>query len=297
MNMICGIRFGDNISDPGNPCFKAFLAQTEIVSDLNLPVYYPSQAAAAADVSVAFPGQVYLDHMDLADPAQGLPAFYVSGVTGCWSPGFGGTILSFSVYLDSTAAASTPDNTINYTYVSSVVGSLLVLSAVYNPSTANPIVNYRYSPSTYFPCVLIEQLDEHGNAYVQWTYDSGGRVLTSQHGVGADLTTVSYDDATDNHTVSSALGQSELYTFTTLLGEPKLTEIDCLATATTTAATRLFTYDTNGYIASQTYWNGNLTVYVKDDHGQPTIITDASGTPVARLPSLIFPTTICRRRL
>jgi hypothetical protein len=48
------------------------------------------------------------------------------------------------------------------------------------------------------------------------------------------------------------------------------------------AATRTFGYDTNGYQNSVTDWKGNLTTMVNDSQGQPTRLTEASGTSVAR---------------
>jgi YD repeat-containing protein len=80
--------------------------------------------------------------------------------------------------------------------------------------------------------------------------------------------------------VTNAFGLTDTYKFTTLQGVPKVTEID--RAATTAAARELFTYDGNGYTASQTDWNGNQTTYVNDGHGQPTTINEAVGTPIAR---------------
>jgi YD repeat-containing protein len=71
------------------------------------------------------------------------------------------------------------------------------------------------------------------------------------------------------------------YSFATLQGVPKVTEIDRQATATTAAATEAFAYDANGYMASQTDWNGNLTTYVNNSRGEPLTVTQASGTPQA----------------
>jgi YD repeat-containing protein len=59
---------------------------------------------------------------------------------------------------------------------------------------------------------------------------------------------------------------------------PINTEIDRLAPA----ADRKFTYDSNGYVASQTDWNGNLTTFVNNGRGLPKTITEAAGTPLAR---------------
>ena len=52
-----------------------------------------------------------------------------------------------------------------------------------------------------------------------------------------------------------------------------------------------FAYDSNGYLASRTDWNGNVTNLVNDVHGQPTSITDAAGTPLARIATISYHST------
>ena len=66
--------------------------------------------------------------------------------------------------------------------------------------------------------------DEDGNVFASWTYDSQHRALTSQHGNGADLATIAYNSDTQR-TVTNALGQQTIYTFTILQGVPKITGI------------------------------------------------------------------------
>lgn len=92
-----------------------------------------------------------------------------------------------------------------------------------------------------------------------WSYDSAGRAIANQVGVVASPTTVAYDDTTGNRTVP--------------------------------AAVETFTYDSKGYLASTTDWNGNRTTYVNDSHGQPTSLTEASGTPLARTTTITYDTT------
>jgi len=186
---------------------------------------------------------------------------------------------------------TTPDSLVlTYGYASSGVkaGVLDRLASVSYSTSPVTSQSYLYTHPT-FPFALTGITDENGNSYATWTYDNGsGRGLTSQHGTGADLTTVSYDDTTGNRTVTNALGEQELYKFTVLQGVPKVTEIDRVATGTIAAATRKFSYDSNGYVASQTDWNGNLTTYVNDVHGRPTSIIEASGTPQARTTTITY---------
>ena len=109
-----------------------------------------------------------------------------------------------------------------------------------------------------------------------------GARFSSEHAGGADSIHVAYNDADGSRTVTNPLGQQTVYKFSALQGVPKATEEDRLATAGVAAATRTFTYDANGYIASATDWNGNLTTYTNDARGRPTTIVVGAGTPQAR---------------
>jgi YD repeat-containing protein len=184
---------------------------------------------------------------------------------------------------------TTPDGLIlTYGYSSSgaTAGVLDRLASVAYSTTPQTSQSYLYENSAR-PFALTGITDEDGNRYATWTYDSSGRGLTSQHADGADLTTIVYN-ADGSRMVTNALGQKLLYKFTTLQGVPKVTEIDRQAISTTSAATETFTYDSNGYTASATDWNGNQTTYVNDLHGQPTTINEAVGTPQARTTTITY---------
>ena len=184
--------------------------------------------------------------------------------------------LSFAYSGGKLQTVTTPDGLIlSYGYT----GALL--TSVGYSTTPLTQQTYVYENTT-LPSALTGIIDENGNRYSTWTYDSKGRALTSQHAGGAGLLTFTYNDTDGSRTVTNALGEQETYKFTTLQGVPKVTEIDRTASPTLPAATRKFTYDTNGYTASQTDWNGIVTNYVNDVHGQPTSITEAVGTGLAR---------------
>ena len=69
-------------------------------------------------------------------------------------------------------------------------------------------------------------IDENGNHYATWTYDSQGRATSSQHAGGADLTKVAYNDTDGSRTVTYPLGAQFVYKFTTMQNAPKVTELD-----------------------------------------------------------------------
>ena len=204
-----------------------------------------------------------------------------------------GRVLTFNYNPDFTLASiTTPDSTtISYGYTASISGQNLT-SVTYPTSQT---VTYAYGNTTLVNA-LTAVIDENSNQYLAWTYDAYGRGLTSQVGNGptANITTVTYNDTTGARTVTNALGVVDTYSFSTLQNVPKVTGISRAATATTPAMSRSFTYDTNGFLASQTDWNGNSTTYTNNAHGKPTTINEAVGSSVARTTTITYDTTWVR---
>jgi RHS repeat-associated protein len=180
---------------------------------------------------------------------------------------------------------TTPDGLeLEYSFSS---GTPTVLTSVGYNTTPATKQTYVYGNSA-FPAALTAIVDENGATYRTWTYDSNGRALTNQMAGGADLFTIAYDDTDGSRTVTGPLGQQATYHFTTLQGVPKVSEIDFAATPTTPAGRMTYTYDANGYLASRTDFNGNVTALVNDIHGQPTSITEAAGSSLARTTSITY---------
>jgi RHS repeat-associated protein len=181
------------------------------------------------------------------------------------------------------STVATPDGlAISYSYIPIFGGFTQLLAQVTystNPATS---LTYLYE-NTQDPFLLTGIIDENGNRFATWTYDDKARAISSQHAGGADLTTMSYTDDDTATTATNALGQTTINHFVTLQGIPKITQIARVGTAS-----QFFTYDANGYKASETDWNGNLTSYVNDAHGQPTTITEAAGTPQQRITTITY---------
>jgi RHS repeat-associated protein len=175
---------------------------------------------------------------------------------------------------------TTPDGlTFTYGFTAGSAGTVLTsISYSTDPVTSQ---KYLYTDPN-LPFALTGIIDEDGNQFATWTYnDSTGQAATGQNGVGANLTTLTYN-ANGTVTSTNAFGVADTYTFSTLQGVPKVSQISRAATSTTAAAVENFTYDNNGYLASQTDWNGNLTTYINNSQGNPTTINEAVGSPVAR---------------
>jgi RHS repeat-associated protein len=183
---------------------------------------------------------------------------------------------------------TTPDSTaITYGYNTVTAGKQL--ASVTYPTSPSTSQTYLYANSS-LPFALTGITDENGNSYATWTYDALARGLTSQQGSGANLTTLVYN-SNGTTSVTNPLGVTDTYTFTTLQGVPKVTGISRAATSTTAAATESFTYDSNGYRASLTDWNGNITNYTNNSHGLPTQTVEAYGSTVARTTTIAYDTT------
>jgi len=213
---------------------------------------------------------------------------YTSGVLTSVSDSYSRS-LSFTYTSGMLTGVTTPDSaTLTYGYTT-VSSKSLLTSVTYNtsPSTSQ---TYVYA-NTVLPFMLTSITDENGNTNSQWSYDGAGRCTMSEHAGGADKVQVSYDDSTGNRTVTDPLGNAETYKFTTLQNVKKVSEIDRAANSPVASATRNFTYDTNGYLATATDWDGNSTHWTNNSHGEPTSITEAYGAGIARTTTISYDST------
>lgn len=266
-----------------------------------------------ADVTLANSGSTWtlIDHDDTVETytanSAGTAAIFNSskarnGYTQTLSYSSGGQLtsvndsygrsLSFTYSGGLLSTISTPDSTtITLAYTAASDGANLTSVTYFGTPSAT--ITYSYGSST-LPNALTSITDENGNTFAAWTYDGYSRGLTSAHGgsgINAGLVTLTYNDTTGTRTVTNALGVVDTYTFTTLQGVPKVTQISRAATSSTAAATRTFSYDSNGFLASQTDWNGNSTTYVNNSHGLPTTINKAVGSAVSRTTTISYDPT------
>jgi RHS repeat-associated protein len=216
---------------------------------------------------------------------------YTSGRLSSVTDTYGRT-LSLTYTSGLLTSLATPDAlNLTYGYVAFASGGHLLSTVTYNTSPATH-QGYTYFTSS---SQLAGITDENGHSYAAWTYDSTGRMATSQLAGGVNYTSVSYFDASGgDRKVTGPLGITETYKFSTLQGVPKVTEIDRAANGTVTFASEGFTYDTNGYPATATDWNGNQTAYTNNSHGLPTQIVYASGSSVSHTTSITYDTTWAR---
>lgn len=158
----------------------------------------------------------------------------------------------------------------------------------YQYDAANNLTSVRYPDSTvttyvhenpFYPILLTGVVDGLGNRFATYTYDRANRVASTQHGVGVELTTMTYNPNATT-TVTDARGFSHTRTFVVSQG---LARPQALTGAIyPRAGGAAFTYDAKGFVASRTDWNGNVITYTHDARGNETSRTEAAGSTVAR---------------
>lgn len=187
------------------------------------------------------------------------------------------------------ATAVTPDGTFTYTYDGN--NNLI---EVEKPDTKTREYHYE---DTSFVNALTGITNEDSVRIATWGYDAQGRADSSEHAGGVDEFSLTYNsDGTITET--NPLGKQTTYTFTTINGVRRITKIDQAASTNTPAASMNYTYNSSGYLASITDWEGNVTNYVHDQNGLETSRVEAVGTPEERtttttwVPSLRLPDVI-----
>ncbi|MEN8128818.1 MAG: RHS repeat-associated core domain-containing protein [Pseudomonadota bacterium] len=139
---------------------------------------------------------------------------------------------------------------------------------------------YHYEDESYRHA-LTGITDENSDRFATWAYDDQGRAILSEHAGGAQRVDLVYNpDGTT--TVTDALGATRTYAFSTHHGVIKSASISGDRCTQCAGSAQASTYDANGFLASKTDWNGNLTTYVHNSRGLEISRTEAAGTPQAR---------------
>jgi YD repeat-containing protein len=148
-------------------------------------------------------------------------------------------------------------------------------------SNDNPTRVYHYEDANFIHA-LTGITDETGNRFASWGYDGQGRGIFSEHAGGAERADVVYNvDGTT--TITNSLGQVRTYHFETHNSVHVTSQIDgdqCVSCGGTAQNT---IYDVNGFVASRTDFNGNITNYINDTRGLQTSRTEAVGSAEERI--------------
>jgi RHS repeat-associated protein len=185
-----------------------------------------------------------------------------------------GKTMSFSY--DGFGRVSTvtlPDgNSVGYTY-----DSFSNLETVTYPDGKLRRYHHEYGA---YPYLLTGITDEKNVRFATYTYNLIGQVATTEHAGGAERRTFVFN--TDNSTdVTDPLGATAHYTMGAFSGLARLATV-----STNCADCGQFpssTYDSLGYLTSQTDWNSVVTNYTYDSaRGLETQRVEAFGTPQQR---------------
>ncbi|MFZ5555912.1 MAG: DUF6531 domain-containing protein, partial [Pseudomonadota bacterium] len=134
---------------------------------------------------------------------------------------------------------------------------------------------------TSFPDTLTGITDENGDRYATYDYDADGHAVLTERAGGANRYAFAYNPD-GSSTVTDPLGAVRTYGFATPFTKLKGTHVQGPACPTCVGEARSVTHDANGFVASRTDWNGNLTTYTHDARGLETSRTEAAGTAQAR---------------
>jgi YD repeat-containing protein len=185
-----------------------------------------------------------------------------------------GGSLSFNYTDGRLSSIETPSGIIQYLYQDNNL-----VQVIYQDGTSK---HYHYE-DTRFPSHLTGITNENGDRYASWAYDPSGRVILSEHGNGVERYEFYYRSHNGTTRVTGPNGDRRIYQVSAQQGGPKVSGIKgdrCQNCPNSQYKDR--SYDTNGYLASTTDWNGITTSFVHDDTGLELSRTEAVGTPQER---------------
>ncbi|MCF6281624.1 MAG: DUF6531 domain-containing protein [Candidatus Polarisedimenticolaceae bacterium] len=159
----------------------------------------------------------------------------------------------------------------------------------------NPQKQYHYEKDNY-PNALTGITNENGQRYASWDYDVLGRAISSEHANGVERFSFIYNgvSSTTNErstTVINPLGKETTYRYKKVNGKNIVTQVTGHPSQDCAGANKSYDYDAKGYITSKTDWNGNTTVYARDDKGRELSRTEASGTADAHTVTTVWHAT------
>ena len=195
---------------------------------------------------------------------------------------------SLNFNYDSSARVSTVNlpegSSLGYTYDAS--GNLAAVT--FPDSSVRQFVYNEASltSNTNLPNALTGVIDEKSVRYENTGYDTSGRAISSSFAGGAAAATVTYGSSTINGavpaTIKTALGTSSTLTFQNYLGENKIAGISTTCGLGCTMPWKSISYDTNGWPATLTDLNSNITATTYTASGLQLQRIDAKGAATQR---------------
>lgn len=193
-------------------------------------------------------------------------AYDTSGRLASVTDSFGGS-LTFGYDANGRVETMTDPANAIYTYAYDANGNL---ASVTYPDGS--IRQYLYNELDFtsganLPNALTGIIDENGARFATWNYDSQGRAISSEHGLGIDKVTVDFvsnSNGTGSSAVTDALGTTRTTNFQTILGVARNIGESQPGGSGCGPASSAITYDANANVASRADFNGNKTCYAYD---------------------------------
>ena len=139
---------------------------------------------------------------------------------------------------------------------------------------------YHYE-NTSFPNALTGITDERGQRFANFSYDTQGRAIQSEHAGGADRHQFAF--GTNSTVVTDPLGTQRSYNFQIVQGFYRISSETQPAGSGHGAGSRSYTYDANANLATRTDFLGNQTRYTYElARNLETSRVEAYGAPQAR---------------
>ena len=194
-----------------------------------------------------------------------------------------GRIVSFSYtpsndpyHVDLTVATVKDPSGRAYTHTNTIVDYAIVGSQVAYPDGRSRA--YLYNESVAYPLnqnatgllAMTGLIDENGQRFASWFYDTQGRAISSEHAGGVNKVSLTYN--TDGTTlVSDARGISHVNRFATIAGNVVLTGKTQPAGSGCAATAKNLVYDAAGNATMRDNVNGSRTCSVYDAQNRETV--------------------------
>jgi len=154
---------------------------------------------------------------------------------------------------------------------------------VYNESTL--------TGGTSLPHALTGDIDEAGNRLTSIGYNAQGQATMSTLPGGADLTQVVYN-SNSTTSVTYPTGAQATLSFVAPNGSMHASTVSAPCGLGCGQPNAAATFDNNGYVASTTDFNGNVTTMIHDANGLLDQQVDGSGSPDQRTTNTTWDTTL-----
>lgn len=135
--------------------------------------------------------------------------------------------------------------------------------------SATPIVRtYVYEDPNY-NYLLSGIIDENKQRFATWRYDNKKRAISSEHGNGAEKSTIEYTNEYSTK-VTNALSKDKVYTLVDIYGVKQILNVTDKKSAHCPQSNQNYTYDGRGFLETITDGEGNVTHYERNDRGLVT---------------------------